>query len=280
MKHAMWISVVCTLLFCPTSPAQGPDDTVNDLTATEIIQKAMLALHYQGDDMKTVVSMELIDKDGGTRRRVMTMARWDERDGGNQKYFTYFHEPGDVRQMTFMVWKYPEKEDDRWIFIPAVDLIRRIAADDKRSSFVGSDFTYEDMSGRDAADDTHSFIREDTLDNRVCFVIESVPKTSSDYTKRLSWIDKQIFIPLREEYYDAQAQLYRVFTADKIDDIVVGEGENRKVFPTVTKRTMTSIKTAHRTEVTFTSITYNSGLEERDFSERSMRKPPRAWIRK
>src|SRR4030067_1387473 len=94
------------------------------------------------------VPMNLIDKDGHARTRVMTMLRRDTDEKGNQKYFIYFHEPGDVRQMTFMVWKYADKEDDRWIFIPAVDLVRRIAADDKRSSFVGSDFTYTDVSGR------------------------------------------------------------------------------------------------------------------------------------
>ena len=209
----------------------------------------------------------------------MTMLRWDEIDGGNQKYFIYFHEPGDVREMTFMVWKYPEKEDDRWTFIPAINLIRRIAADDKQSSFVGSDFTHEDVSGRDVDSDTHTILPEEHLEDDACFLIQSIPKTSTNYTKRLSWIDKDSFIPLREEYYDAQGQLFRVFTADRIEDIKVGEGEDLKVFPTVTKRTMKNIMTGHRTEVTYTSVTYNLGLEVADFSERRMRKPPRSWIR-
>jgi len=251
----------------------------NEISAAQIIEKSQLAFYYQGDDMKVEVIMELISKDGGKRRRVMTMLRRDEKKGGNQKYFIYFHKPGDVRRMTFMVWKYTTKEDDRWIFVPAVDLIRRIAADDKRSSFVGSDFTYEDVSGRDVASDTHQLLRSGKLENRDCFVIESIPKEPTEYMKRLSWIDKKTFLPLKEEYYDAQSELFRVFTADKFEDIKAGEGTGENVFPTVTRRTMKSVKTGHRTQVVYKSVSYNLGLKDKDFSERQMRRPPRSWIR-
>jgi outer membrane lipoprotein-sorting protein len=247
--------------------------------AAAIIEQSQRAFYYPGDDMKAKVTMELIDRDGGKRTRVMTMLRRDETEGGNQKYFIYFHEPGDVRRMTFMVWKYPKKEDDRWIFVPAVDLIRRIAADDKRSSFVGSDFTYEDVSGRDVNADTHSLVREEKLGDRVCYVIQSLPKATADYARRLSWIDKENFLSLKEEYYDAQEELFRVFSADKVEAVAVGEGDKRLVFPTVTQRTMKNVKTGHRTEVRFTSITYNLGLEDGDFSERRMRRPPREWTK-
>ena len=229
--------------------------------------------------MKAKVRMELIDKEGGNRIRELTMLRLNEAEGGNQKYFMYFREPGDVRRMTYMVWKDPVKEDDRWIFIPAVDLIRRIAADDKHSIFVGSDFTYEDISGRDVASERHEIIRTEKLGNKECYVIQSTPGVGSVYTKRVSWIDNQIFLPLKEEFYDVQNELFRVFTADKIDEIIAGEGDQKKVFPTVTRRTMKNVKTGHRTETSFDSVSYNTGLKDEDFSERRMRRPPGSWIR-
>ncbi len=270
MKRTVGIAVVCT--FLGFSLAFPQELAIQDslLTAAEIIEKSQLAFYYQGEDMKARITMELINQDGAKRRRVMTMLRSDQAEGENQKYFIYFHEPGDVRRMTFMVWKYPQKEDSRWIYVSALDLIRRIAADDKRSSFVGSDFTYEDISGRDVDSDVHSLLREERLGDRDCYVIESIPKTIMDYTKRLSWIDKEHFLPLQEEYYDAQQELYRVFTADQV--------ETSKTFPTVMRRTMKNVKNGHRTEVTYGSVTYNLGLEENDFSERRMRRPPRAWI--
>jgi len=271
MKRTIFGATVVMLLIAGLAFGQDKSSGKDTpLSAIQIIERSQLAFYYQGDDMRVEIIMELIDKSGGKRTRVMTMLRRDETEGGNQKYFIYFHKPGDVRRMTFMVWKYPDKEDERWIFIPAVDLIRRIAADDKRSSFVGSDFTYEDVSGRDPASDTHTLLRSERLEERDCFLIRSAPLEPAEYTRRLSWIDKDTFLPLKEEYYDAQDELFRTFTADKIEKIS---------FPTVTKRTMMNVKTGHRTEVTYKSVSYNLGLKDSDFSERHMRRPPRSWIR-
>jgi outer membrane lipoprotein-sorting protein len=178
--------------------------------------------------------------------------------------------------MTFMVWKYAGKEDDRWIFVPAVDLIRRIAADDKRSSFVGSDFTYEDISGRGVESDTHTLTGEESLGDRACYKVESVPKDEAGYARKLTWVDKETFLPLKEEYYDAQGEVFRIFTADQTDRIVSSEGDG---YPTVVKRTMKNLKTEHRTEVSFEDVTYDIGLNDEDFSERNLRRPPKSWIR-
>jgi len=291
MRSPIQLAAACTLVFCALALAQEDPDAgpsregarraaqPESLNAVSIVAESQRAFYYAAEDMKALVTMALIDKDGNRRTRVMTMLRLDERDGGNQKYFVYFHEPGDVRRVVFMVWKYPDKEDTRWLFIPAVDLIRQIAADDKRSSFVGSDFTYEDVSGRDVSADTHALLREEQLGARNTHVIQSVPKAAADYTKRVSWVDTESLLPVKEEYYDAQDQLFRVFTADRIEDIRVGEGQAGTTFPTVMTRTMTNVKTGHRTEVTFDSIAYNVGLKDEDFSERRMRRPPSDWIR-
>jgi len=248
-------------------------------TAAEIMERSNNAYYYAGDDAKGRLSMELIDPDGGKRVRVMTMLRKNQAGSKAQKYFIYFHQPGDVRRMTFMIWKYPGKEDDRWIYIPAIDLIRRIAAEDKYSSFVGSDFSYEDVSGRDVDEDTHTILREEKLGGRDSIVIESIPRGDAAFTKRISWIDRTTFLPLKVEYYDAQNQLQRIFTADDIEDIAAGEGGDRRTFPTIMKRTMKNVRTGHSTKVYVKSVSYNLGLEDADFSERRMRRPPRNWIR-
>lgn len=262
------VSLSYSALGGESAPQAGP-------SPVEIMEMSQIALHYAGEDMKAEITMELIDQDGDRRTRVMTMLRIDEAEAGNQKFFIYFHEPGDVRRMTFMVWKDPVEEDERWIFVPAIDLVRRIAADDKRSSFVGSDFTYEDVSGRDVASDDHMLVREEELGGRDTYLIESRPKTPTDYTRRLSWIDKTNYLPLKEEYYDAQEELFRVFTADETAMVTAIGGE----WPTVTRRTMSNVKSGHRTETTYTDIEYDLGLDEDDFSERRMRQPPRSWIR-
>jgi hypothetical protein len=272
---AMHLAAALLLGFALASPSTA----TLAASAEEIMERSQRAFHYAGADAKGRLTMELIARNGGKRVRVLTMLRLNAGEGGEQKYFMYFHEPGDVRRLTFMVWKFPQREDDRWIFVPAVDLIRRIAAEDKYSSFVGSDFSYEDVSGRNVAEDDHTLIREEKLEDRGTFVIESIPRSPAAFTRRLSWIDKENFLPLKEEYYDAQNELHRVFTADRVEDITIGEGDDRRVYPTVMKRTMRNVKTKHRTEVTVDSVTYDLGLKDTDFSERRMRRPPRDWIR-
>ncbi len=274
MLTALRLSVLLSGLMAATI-------SVDAMAATpeEIIKQSQQAFYYAGDDAKGTMTMALIDRGGGKRIRVMLMLRRNKADSRDQKYFIYFKEPGDVRRLTFMIWKYPAREDDRWIYVPAVDLIRRIAAEDKFSSFVGSDFSYEDVSGRDVAEDTHTLIREEKLGDRDTFVIQSIPKGAAAFTKKILWIDKQNFLPLKEEYYDAQKELWRIYTADNVENIAVGKGKNRRIYPTVMKRTMKNVKTGHRTEVTVNSVTYNLNLKDKDFSERRMRRPPRAWIR-
>ena len=246
-----------------------------ELTAAEIVGRSQAAFYSPGADMKARVVMELINADGKKRTRVLTMLRRNLPGGREQRYFLYFHEPGDVRRTAFLVWKYPAKDSDRWIFISAVNMTRRIAARDSRSSFVGSDFSYEDVSGRDVGADSHALVREERLGDASCYVIQSTPKAPADFSRKLSWIDKASWLPMKEEYYDTQNQLARVFTADKVEAI----GAGGKTYPTVVKRTMKNMQSGHRTEVRFEGVNYDVGIPADIFTERSLQQPPDKWIR-
>jgi outer membrane lipoprotein-sorting protein len=243
------------------------------ITAEDVMKKSQAAFLYAGKDFKARVMMRLISKGGQERIREMTMLRKNFGEaGGNQKYFIYFFQPADVKDMTFMVYKYPAKDDDRWLFVPAINMVRRIAAQDKRSSFVGSDFTYEDVSGRDIEDDTHAIQKEEKLGDKDCYVIKSAPKAADvDYSYKLSWVDKTSFLPLKEEYYDRKGELYKIFTAYEIKDI--------KGFPTVTRRTMKNLQSGHMTEVAYLKADYDIGIEDSLFSERFLRRPSDKWIK-
>jgi len=131
-----------------------------DLSVDEIVEKSNQVAYYQGKDGRSDVSMVIKDKQGQERTREFTILRWDapgEGEGdaycGDQKFYVYFQRPADVNKMVFMVWKRVNREDDRWLYLPALDLVKRIAAADKRTSFAGSDFFYEDVSGRNIEED-------------------------------------------------------------------------------------------------------------------------------
>src|SRR3989338_4817138 len=83
----------------------------------EVMKKSQAAFLYPGKDFKARVVMKLINKDGHERVRELTMLRKNAGEpGGEQKYFMYFFQPSDVKDMTFMINKYPAKDDDRWMF--------------------------------------------------------------------------------------------------------------------------------------------------------------------
>ncbi|OGR07050.1 MAG: hypothetical protein A2511_00025 [Deltaproteobacteria bacterium RIFOXYD12_FULL_50_9] len=240
-------------------------------TPEEIVRKSQAVFLYSGNDFKARVMMKLISANGQERLREMTMLRLNTGPiGGDQKYFIYFFQPADVKDMTFMVHKYAARDDDRWLFMPAVNMVRRIAMQDKAASFVGSDFTYEDVSGRDLTDDTHELAREESVDGKACYVIKSTPKAGTGYAYKLAWIDKSTFLPLKEEYLDRDGAAIRAFSADEVKEI--------KGVATITRRTMKNLKSGHRTEVSYKSTDYNIGLDAGLFTERFLKQPPKKWI--
>src|SRR5690606_16588847 len=123
----------------------------------EIVHRANKAAYYEGQDGRAQVEMTITDSQGRERNRRMTILRKDAASTdtiengayrSEQKFYVYFTRPADVNKMGFLVWKKLDTDDDRWLYLPALDLVKRIAASDKRTSFVGSDFYYEDVSGQ------------------------------------------------------------------------------------------------------------------------------------
>jgi hypothetical protein len=246
--------------------------TAQETDATEIMKKSHMALYYAADDGLAEVKMTIVNSRGKERLREFTMLRKDLEDGGKQDYYTYFKKPSDVSRLTFMVHKLPDETDNRWLYVPSVDLVKRISADDKNSSFVGSDFTYEDVSGRHWSEDNHKLLREDVYNEKDVYVIESIPKEEYDgFAKKISYIDKESYLPLKEEYYDDKGELERVYTAEKIEDI---EG-----ITTATVRKMANVQKDQYTVVEFTGIDYNVGAKEDIFTERYLKNPPREYIK-
>ena len=249
-----------------SAPARAADPS-----GEEIVKRSLEAFYYAGNDIRAKVQMKLINPQGQVREREMTMLRINLGKSGDQRYYIFFHGPADVKGTSFLVWKYPGKDSDRWIYVPALKLVKRIAADDKRSSFVGSDFTYEDVSGRNLQDETHALVRKEELGGRPAYVVESKPKTVIDYSRRLSWIDSERWLPLKEEYFDARNQPLRTFTADKVE-------QTGKQW-TVMARSMKNLQSAHRTEVVYQAMEYDIGLKQDIFTERYLRDAPAQWVR-
>ena len=252
-----------------SQPKTTPEQTevpakIEDVNS--LVDKANFIAYYQGQDGKARVKMTITDKQGRQRRSEFIILRKDVKDGGDQKYYVYFRRPAAVREMVYIVHKHAglDKDDDRWLYLPALDLVRRIAAGDKRTSFVGSDFLYEDVSGRSPELDIHELI--ETTDK--FFLLKNVPKRPDavEFSYYNVTIDPNTYMPMKMEYYDKQGKLYRIIESKKVEKV--------KGFPTTIKSVALDLKTGSKTEMEFTNVDYNVNLKD-IFTERYLRRPPR-----
>ncbi len=248
------------------------------LTVEQIVERANRVAYYQGADGRAQVSMTIVDGQGRKRHRQLTILRRDEPDPsgkkddqycGDQQFYVYFHRPADVNKMAFLVWKHLDKDDDRWLYLPALDLVKRISSADKRTSFVGSDFFYEDVSGRHITDDVHELV--ETTKNY--YVLKNTPKDPKtvEFAYYKMWIHRKTFIVVKTEYYDANGKKYREYAAEAVKTI--------QGFPTVVKARMSDLRTGGHTEMQYTDVKYNVGLPKSIFSERYLRRAPRKYLR-
>ena len=253
-------------------PASGAAISVD-----EIVNSSNRAAYYMDRDGSARVSMTITDSQGRERIRSFTILRWDAPGSdaagdaycGDQKYYVYFHLPADVNRMVFMVWKHVQKDDDRWLYLPALDLVKRISATEKRTSFVGSDFFYEDVSGRNIHDDVHELV--ETSDTY--YVLKGTPKKpdSVEFSYYQAWIHRQSFLTIKVLYFDKRGKQYREYEALGVETI--------QGYPTVTRSQMKDLRTGSRTLLAYTRVKYGIGLPETIFTERYLRRAPARYLR-
>ncbi|MEN8262179.1 MAG: outer membrane lipoprotein-sorting protein [Nitrospirota bacterium] len=261
MKKLSILNVFLILITVLCTPAESAEEIPG---VDEIVDRANKAAYYAGNDGTAKVSMTITDAQGRVRKREFIILRKDVSEGGEQKFYVYFRKPGDVRKMVFMVHKKIGADDDRWLYLPALDLVKRIAAADKRTSFVGSHFLYEDVSGRSIFEDKHLLLDA----NDEFFILNSVPKdpSSVEFSSYKIWIDRRSFLPRKAEYTDREGRMYRTVESLEIKDI---QGH-----PTVIKSRVQDLLNGGNTVSVFTDVRYDIGLSD-IFTERYLRRAPK-----
>jgi outer membrane lipoprotein-sorting protein len=253
----------------------GAPATATELAAVEvltdadaIVARANMAAYYAGNDGRSEARMVISDAQGRRQLRQFTVLRRNIEPGGAQQFLVVFSRPADVRGTVYLVDKHVVRDDDRWLYLPGLDLVKRVSAGDKRTSFVGAHYFYEDVSGRPPGEDRHELI-ETTTDH---YVLRHLPKSPAtvefaDYT---TWIDRTTFLPMRIEYRNNAGAVYRRVEAQEVEYL--------QGYPTVTRTLVSDLQGGGATEMRFRNIAYDIGLPESIFSERSLRTPPRQWL--
>ncbi|HNR29684.1 MAG TPA: outer membrane lipoprotein-sorting protein [Candidatus Hydrogenedentes bacterium] len=241
-----------------------------DLTdVSEIVKQTNHTAYYQGQDGRARVLMTITDGSGNTREREFTILRRNADDKDEkQQFYVYFHRPADMRDTVFMVHKHVGRDDDRWLYLPNLDVIKRIAAADERTSFVGSHFFYEDVSGRGLDEDQHELA--ETSDTY--YVVKNTPKNPGavEFDSFTMWIHKGTFIPVKVEF-EKGGKVYRTAEVVEVKDV--------QGYKTVVKSKMTDTNIGGHTTVEYSDVQYETGLPADIFTERYLRNPPRQHLR-
>lgn len=151
-----------------------------------------------------------------------------------------------------------EGDTDQWLYMPALGRTRRIASSSKDDSFMGSDFSYEDLEARNVDKDSHQLLGEESLQGRNCWKVESTPQEESAYGKRISWIDQEYLIPLKVEFFDQEGTLWKELRAEDIQD--------RQGYWTPMKMTMSDLLKEQNTVLSWQEVVMDQGLSPQFFS--------------
>jgi len=221
----------------------------------------------RGSDQVLRATWRLIDEGGGERVRE-TRTFWRDHRGAeddlHSKRLIVFDAPAPIRGTAFLVWsrRDPGDEDPRWIYLPALRKVRRVAAGDRGRSFVGTDFTYEDLTERAVEEDSHRLLRREELDGRPHYVVESRPRGESAYARRVQWVDAERWTVSRVELYDRPDRLEKVLAVrwQRVDGIWAWK-----------RLEMRDLRRGHRTLVEVDEVRHDVGLDDSVFSEGSLR---------
>ncbi len=216
-------------------------------------------------DMEATLTMTLINSNGS--KRVRTIKQFIKDFGKVEKKIMFFIAPADVRNTSFMNWSYddPKKDDDQWIYLPALKKVKRISSDSKGDYFMGSDFTYDDLGDRNPEEDNHKIIKTEKIDGLNCYVVESTPKDEDYmYSKTITWVVKDRWYGLKKKFYDEDGEYLKTLTLKKADNI--------KGYWIIVKVEMKNKQKNHSTIMHLTNIKIDTGIPARKFTERMMKR--------
>lgn len=223
-----------------------------------------------GDDLQQQMAQTLIDRNGNERQRHMSSFRKDF--GEDKKMITFFTEPANIRDTALLTFDYDDTEtdDDQWLYLPALKKVRRISAADRGDYFMGTDFTFEDMKQTPELDDYNwQLLGSTEIDGQDCWKVEGKPVSADvarelGYSKMIQYVRKDNHFSIRVDYWDrAERELkhLRIIELKQIEGIW-----------SPMRIEMENIQSNHKTILEFSEQQYNTGLQDKLFTQRTLKR--------
>ena len=245
--------------------AAFPPSMQPKLTADEIARRAQD--RDTGRDSRSSMRMKLYDRQGRVRERALTMSALRGREDRLLIRFSY---PNDIRGTGFLVWEHPDADDERFLYLPSLGRVRRIAGSETQESFVGSDFTYEDIGGREFDEYTYTLMEENASWTppsggaaRPAWRLESRRKdASAQFPRVVSLVLKDSFMVVQADIYNRRNEKQKTYTVRRLEQV--------KGIWTAMDAEMVNALEKSRTELIVEKADYNVGLKESDFTRREL----------
>jgi len=256
-------------LVCALAAYHG-DACADTLSAVQVMERNFAASKF--DDSVSEATIKLVNKNGDARTRKTYGVTKLETNGIDTKRMTRFLSPADIRNTVTVLIEHADRDDEIWIYLPALKKVRRLAAANKKDSWAGTDLSYGDVIGYKVQDWNHALTRTDTLDGRRVYVVESTPKTPetaahSGYSKRVNWIDTESFVAAKTELYDASGQLAKTVVAADVRKLEGKKGGWQPMHVMVRQH-----HTGHQTLIDFDRFAIGQGVRDEFFTPRYMEK--------
>jgi outer membrane lipoprotein-sorting protein len=210
--------------------------------------------------------MILKNRHGQESRREIRIKTLEVKDDGD-KSMTIFDSPKDVKGTAFLNYTHKQGDDDQWLYLPALKRVKRISSRNKSGSFMGSEFSYEDISSQEVEKYTYKWLRDENYKGNDCFVSERYPvdRKNSGYSRQVTWLDKQEYRVWKVEYYDRKNMHLKTLTM-RNHQLFVGK------FWRALELHMVNHQTGKSTLLQFSNYEFDVGLTEPDFNKNSLKR--------
>ncbi len=245
-------------------------DEVTPLTGREIME--LVDERDDGDRSTVDMKMILIDRNGSQRKRAIRSFRMDK--GEDNWSIMFFLDPADVKDTGFLTYDYDDesKDDDQWLYLPALKKTKRIATGDKSGSFMGSDFSYADMTSRNLDYYDYSLMKETEVNGVKVWQVEAIPNTEDEieetgYTKSVLFVRQDNYVVVRSVNWVKRGRKLKYFDVKKLEQI---DG-----IWVATEMSMTTKKgkaTLHKTIIIASNVKFGQEMDEGKFSVRQLEK--------
>lgn len=240
------------------------------LTGEEIAQK----VHDRDDGDNSTSNMKMILIDKNDNERIRELKTFGKDKGKDKLKLMFFLSPADVKNTAFLTYDYDnsDKDDDQWLYLPELQKVKRIASSDKSSSFMGSDFTYSDMTSKNVQDYSYTIMKEPMVGGHKTWQIEVTPKSKktideTGYTNSILFIRQDNFVVVQALYYVRDGKKLKYMQVTGLE-LIEGIWSTTAI-QMVTKK---GRKTLHKTILEFSNIKYNQDLKESFFTTRTLQR--------